>query len=497
MRTKSSRDTGAALERRLLKSVISLLRDVDPALTSSPIVVAVSGGPDSMALLLLLAQLGDARGLTLQVAHLDHGLRGSSAQSDARFVEETARGLGLSCTLGTEDVMSYRTARGLSLEEAARDVRYTFLSRVAAERGARAVALGHTSDDQAETILMHILRGSGLTGLAGMSPISYRTSHGRDEGVALLRPLLDATRSETAAYCLWKGVTPREDETNRSLGFARNRTRLELFPFLENYNPRIREALLRLGSSAALDQDYMLREAQRALDVLVTSDDNAVRIEREGFSSLHAAQKRGLLRLIYQSITGSTEGLEHSHIESMVGASGAGSGKSVDLPGNLVFSVGYESLILTARGKTDPDSHTFEGEYALSIPGDTRVPGWTVATRLVQRAEGPMDVGPYSALLDAERAGGGLYVRGRRPGDAFTPLGMSGSRKLQDFMVDSKIPAASRDSVPLVASERGIAWVVGHRIADWAKVREETREVLEISFTPAAATEAPRASRRE
>ena len=156
---KSSPDNGAALERKLMKGVERLLRGLDPGLTISPMVVAVSGGPDSLALLLLLTHLKETLGLTLHVAHLDHGLRGKESVSDALFVEEVARDLDLPATLGVEDVKSYMAGRGMSLEEAAREVRYSFLSRVAARQGASAVALGHTADDQAETVLMHILRG--------------------------------------------------------------------------------------------------------------------------------------------------------------------------------------------------------------------------------------------------------------------------------------------------------------------------------------------------
>ena len=488
---KSRGDSGTALERRLLKRVESLLTDVDPSLIQSPIVVAVSGGGDSLALLLLLDRLKDALKLTLHVAHLDHGLRGRNAQEDALFVERMAGDLGLSSTLGLEDVKSYRAERGLSLEEAAREVRYSFLARVAAGLGARGVALGHTADDQAETVLMHILRGSGLAGLAGMSPLSHQPSPVHEDGIVLLRPLLDVTRSETAAYCRWRGVTPREDETNRSLGFTRNRTRLELLPSLEVHNPRIREALLRLSSSASLDQSYILGEASRALGELATSDGSAVLIERGGFAALHPSIKRHALRLAYQSVAGSPEGLEHSHVEAMVRASEAGAGRSVDLPGGLVFSVEYDSLGLRPAGSGGGFPKAISGERPLVVPGETRIPGWNVSARLLAPGEGSLDTGPYSAMLDAERVGDTLHVRGRRPGDRFTPLGMAGSKKLQDFMVDARIPADFRDSVPLVVSSEGVVWVVGHRIADWAKVTDGTREVLALDFTPAGAAEAP------
>ena len=485
---KSSPDSGVALERKLKNGVERLLTGLEPSLTRSPIVVAVSGGPDSLALLLLLAQLKQVLALTLHVAHLDHGLRGKEARSDALFVEETASDLGLPATLGEEDVKSYRAGRGLSLEEAAREVRYSFLSRVAAEQGAVSVALGHTADDQAETALMHIIRGSGLTGLAGMSPLSYWPSSRHKERIALLRPLLDASREETETYCRWNGVTPREDLTNRSLQFTRNRMRLELLPFLKNYNPRIRDALLRLSASAAQDQDYILGEAIQAMAKLTTADGKIVRIERRSFASLHPAIKRHLLRLVYQELTGSAGGLEHSHVEDMVRVSEGGAGRSVDLPSGLVFTVDYDSLSLNANDRSGVALPPLPYEYPLSVPGDTRLPGWTVAARLLSYGEVPLDAGAYTAHLDSERVGEALIVRGRRPGDRFTPFGLDGSKKLQDFMVDVRISANARDGVPLVVSGEGIVWVVGHRIAHWARVMQDTKEVLELEFSPADAT---------
>ena len=268
---ESSMDGGLALERRLLKETKRLLTELGLAHSRQALVAAVSGGPDSMALLLLLDRLKQPLGLELHVAHLDHGLRGLESREDARFVEKVALDMDLPVTLGWEDVESYRRDRGLSLEEAAREARYSFLSGVATAQGASAVVLGHTSDDQVETILMHLLRGSGLAGFAGMSPIAYWPSNHHKERVALARPLLDTTKEETAAYCRLRGVTPRQDTSNLSMKLTRNRIRLELLPYLREYNPRIREALLRLSGSAAQDLAYLLEAAGQAVERLAVA----------------------------------------------------------------------------------------------------------------------------------------------------------------------------------------------------------------------------------
>jgi tRNA(Ile)-lysidine synthase len=483
-----STEDGAALERKLLKEVSRLLKELALVHSSQPLIVAVSGGADSLALLLLLAQLRQPLGLDIHVAHLDHGLRGQESLMDARFVEETALRLELPVTLEREDVESFRATHHLSLEAAAREVRYSFLARVAAAQGALAVALGHTADDQAETILMHLLRGSGLDGLMGMQTLSYWPSSRHSHPIALVRPLLGTKREETESLCRWKGFTPRDDSSNLSLHFTRNRIRSDLLPRLRSYNPRFQEALLRLGRSAAQDQAYILGEAVQAREMLAVDTGEGVSIEREGFAVLPPALKRHLLRLIYHQITGSSAGLENCHLEDMVKLSEGRAQKNISLPGGLIFSVEYGSLTL-GRGQSKPTAGpALSGEYPLTLSGDTRVPGWNIRANFSMDREYPSHGDAYVAKLDGERVGRHLYVRGRIPGDRFHPLGMAVPKKLQDFMVDVKAPRGVRDRIPLVVSERGIVWVVGYRIAHWARLREDTTTVLSLGFSPDAAT---------
>jgi tRNA(Ile)-lysidine synthase len=477
-------EDGLALERRLLKRVSHLLEELELVKCRQPLIVAVSGGPDSLALLLLLAELKKPLGLNLYVVHLDHGLRGQESQGDAQFVEEKAHQLGFPVTLVQEDVESYRKALHLSLEEAAREVRYSSLAKVAVAHEAAAVVLGHTADDQAETILMHILRGSGLAGLSGMSPLSHWPSLNHSQKVSLVRPLLEVRRDETRAYCLWKGAMPRDDSTNLSLDFTRNRLRSDLLPLLRSYNPRFREALLRLGHSASQDQTYILEEAALARNRLVANVRGGITVERRGFAALPATLKRNLLRLVYQEIVGSSHGLEHLHLESMARLAKGVAGKEMDLPFGLVFSVGHDFLRLIL-GKNRALDAPIVGEHPLIVPGDAEIPGWTIKARLSLGNGRSPTAGAYAVRLSAESVGLRLLVRGRRPGDRFHPLGMTGPKKLQDFMVDEKMPREIRDRVPLVISDEGIVWVVGHRIAHWARLTKDTTEVVELEFSPA------------
>ena len=463
------------------------------------LVVAVSGGPDSLALLHALHRLQDELGLRLHGAHLDHRLRGAASEEDRRFVTRTFSRLGMDFTVEGTDVLAHRRARRLSLEEAAREVRYAFLARTASAQGAAAVALGHTSDDQAETVLMHIIRGAGLTGLRGMTPVARHTFEGRE--CTLLRPLLRVSREDTEAYCRHAGVEPRRDASNLSTEPTRNRIRLELIPLLKRYNPAVRDALVRLSLSASRDLSYVEECVEGVWREVTSQDRDALSLNRKAFRRLPAALQFHLLRRAVRSVKGDLENVEQGHLESMVRLAVGPAGKHLDLPAGLRFSVGYEKATIgqahPANGPTEP----FRGVHSLEVPGETLIPGWRVEARLVSReADGrehppnqgtaEMEMGDAAlsrcrmATLDAESLDGRLLVRSRRPGDRVQPLGMTGSKKLQDFMVDAKIPRDQRDGVPLVVSKKGIAWVVGWRIADWARMRPDTRHTLELRFTP-------------
>ena len=219
------------------------------------LVVAVSGGPDSLALLHALVAVRDRLNLRLHGAHLDHGLRGAASASDAEFAGRTFRRLGVPCTVERADVGAFRTAHRVSLEVAAREVRYAFLARVASGQRAEAVVLGHTADDQVETVLMHLVRGSGLTGLRGMEAVSRREIAGVE--TTLLRPLLSMSREETVEYCRASGLRPRLDESNLSGEMTRNRIRSDLLPLLETFNPAIRDAIIRLSRTAGRDLELL------------------------------------------------------------------------------------------------------------------------------------------------------------------------------------------------------------------------------------------------
>ena len=475
----SSRPDSAALLDSARRSVVA------NDLTGASMVVAFSGGPDSTTLLHSLHSLKDALGLRLHAAHLDHGLRPESSEADADFARGFAASLGAPFTTEKADTNALRAKAGLSVEEAARRVRYEFLSRVASMYGADCVALGHTLDDQAETVLLNVIRGAGLDGLSAMKVLSDREIEGRR--VTLFRPLLSVSKSEILAYCAENYIHPRLDESNLSTEFTRNRVRLDLMPRLERYNPSIRAALARLASSASMDLDFIRREVERAAVDVITVDSRGAGIERERFSRLHPALGYHLLRRAVEIVKGDTNDLELQHVSQMFDMISGASGKSVNLPGGLRFHVDYHFAYIRRTDAFDsPLPWTDGAPIEIRVPGSATKGEWIVSSRFVENDAKPIERskdGPrLSERFDADAIGETLLLRARIAGDTFQPLGMGSEKKLKDFMIDAHIPHRWRDNVPLIEAHGRIAWVVGWRIADWAKVSPGARRVIEIRF---------------
>ena len=454
----------------------------------SLLVVAVSGGPDSVALLHALLKFREKGYLQLHVAHLDHDFRGEVAVEDARFVAELANNLGLPSTVEKIDPMGYkRKMKIASFEELARELRYNFLARVARDTGGTAVALGHTADDLAETVMMRIMRGSGIRGLRGMSEFSTWVSRDGSESVALFRPMLEVTKEDMVAYCRSHGIAFRDDPGNVLNRFTRNRIRHKLLPELRRYNPKIREALTRLSRSAELGTDYLEKAVSEVWPSVAKRSGYSITLGKSALASMHPFLRRSMFMRAYQELAGDARRLETVHIDAMENLVNGGSGKALDLPRGLQLVSGYDELILAGKDVDICPFPRLKGEYALEPPQSleektTQIPGWHITARLSSDLPRESE-DPFLALLDPEAMGIRSLIRVRQPGDRFQPLGMQVEKKLQDFFVDDKVPRNWRDRIPLVVAEKGIAWVVGYRVAEWAKARPESQRILNIRFS--------------
>lgn len=446
------------------------------------VLLAVSGGADSICMLNLFAEIAPKLKLELYVAHLNHMLRGSESEADAKYVESLCLKLGIKAVTGERNAKAYQQKHRLSPEEAAREVRYEFLAETAENLGVDTIAIGHTQSDNSETILMNILRGTGICGLQGLKAVSTRNFNGKAR-IKLIKPLLSVSREETAEYCDFYNLNPRIDSTNKTFEATRNKIRLKLLPELKNYNPSIEKCFLRLAETSADDLDYISKQAKTVKQDIVKLEEDKVVIDKKEFSNLHKALQRQVLRLIISELIGSLKDIEARHVEDCLGLSVKGGGKSINLPFGLTFSVKYGNLTLSHERERE-ELPVPLGELNLTVPSEASLGIWRVKASVFDRGGEVITCdNPFTAFFDFEKAGGKLKIRGRVNGDKFRPFGLDAEKKLGIFMIDTKIPAYERNNVPIVLSVgKEIMWVVGYRTSESFKVTANTKKVLRLEF---------------
>ncbi|HEV8354325.1 MAG TPA: tRNA lysidine(34) synthetase TilS [bacterium] len=436
------------------------------------VVVAVSGGADSMALLHALAAMREELRITLHVAHFDHQLRPGSAD-DVGFVGTAARVLRIPFTVGTADVSAQAAEQHRSIEDAARRARYGFLTQVAADTGAGVVATAHTRNDQLETVLMRLFDAAPWESLAGIPPVRALGS-----GARVVRPLLDLSRCDVVTFLDTRGVIWREDPSNRDLTLRRNWMRHAVIPGLEESMPPLGDLLSRVSD--------VVREADRLLAVSAGQVFDRVharsgRVLRLPLRVMRVLPGPVLRRLVRQVLVAGTDG----------GASRVVEDKALNLlsrrrPGQFwagawVIRRSYEVFEIAPAPAPDPDH-----EYELTIPGEVAAADFGVRVRAdIVDPEAIDAQAPGEVILDADAAGPVLRMRSARPGDWIRPLGMKGKKKVQDLLVDEKVPRWERGRIPLIVDARGrILWVVGLRISEEARLTERTKRAVRLRVLP-------------
>ena len=469
----------------LPKNVSSFIEQYGLLSGGEKVLVAVSGGPDSVCLLYILNSLKDELGIQLHVAHLDHSLRGAESDADSQYVSALAEKLSLPVAIGKKDVHAQSIQDKISLEEAAREARYKFLDEIAHEVGASRVAIGHTHNDQVETVLMHYLRGTGVQGLRGLRPAVPMPYGEKDNGVWVIRPLLNLTRVQTIEYCNSLDLKPRHDSSNEQPGFLRNRIRLELLPLLRQYNPDIDDALTRLADLAGEDADLLDAQAAAAYEQTASTEGCLTCLDSGKLRGAPLALQRRVFRIALGQAYGNLKDIEAQHVNALVDLLFGATGRCVSLPGGVTVTSERSRMVISKQGIPVCPWPVLTRSYDLKIPGETKLPGWDITAEIIGENY-YRDDDIFSASLDLAKTGRSLTVRSRKPGDRFRPLGMEHSRKLQDFMVDAAIPRSWRDTVPLACSPSQIVWVVGWRIDDRVKVTGGTGQVLRLEFRRAS-----------
>ena len=471
--------------RRTEARVLEYIRRREVFRSGESVVAGLSGGPDSTALLVILSRLQGGLGLCVTAAHFDHRLRSrEEAAADLAFATQLCRELGVPLVSGRGNVAARARRSGETIEEAARNLRYRFLGKESRSRSAPVIAVGHTMDDQAETVLLHILRGSGLGGLAAMAP---RAPWPFGRGPEIARPLLELTRRDTERYCRESGVEPRRDPTNDLPIATRNRVRHELMPVLRSFNPRVEEALARLAEAAAGDADFITEFADSAWRLLARRDGNEIVLEKKLGKLPRVVVVRILLRA-FRELSGGEAEIESEHLRRLAEAVERPRTR-MSLPGGLVATVDATNLRIQ-RG--EPRAAPRIAEMPVAVPGVTRAGEWTIETKAVAGRPKP-GLARDAATLDGGAIHGTLVVRTRKPGDRLRPFGLGGEKKLQDIFVDAKVPREDRDGVPVITDERGIVWVAGHCIDERVAVTAATRRVIRLTARRVRVDESGRA----
>lgn len=469
---------------KLIKKVRETITRYSMLKHGDRVLAGVSGGPDSVCLIHLLKELSEEYGLSLHIAHLHHGFRGVEADEDVRFVQAIGESLAIPVHIEHADIPSYIRKARLSKQAGAREVRYKFFNKVASEIKADRIALGHTADDQAETFLMRLIRGSGSHGLSGIPPV---------RGI-IIRPLIEVYREEIKGFLSENDIRYRIDSSNLSAVYLRNKIRRELIPYLiKEYNPNIMETLMR-NLNILREEDIFLtgyvESIYRAL--LVRESKGSIQMDAGKLSALAKPVRRRALRQAVESIAG--EGavpVSFQHIEDSLSLLDSSEGGEIHLPGGImVRRDGGAFWVCLKTGM--PSIPTYV--YNIVIPGDTVIPEaeMTVSTAitegLVHDKEEEKKRDRYKAYFDMKKISLPLTVRNRRTGDLFHPSGMGGKKKrLKEYFIDLKIPRGERDRIPILTSPDGILWVVGYRTDERFKATTGTEAVLQVTAVKSAA----------
>ncbi len=463
------------------------------------VVAGVSGGADSVAMLHLLCGLNRRGwGLRIHVAHLNHQLRGAEADKDARFVRELAEGLLLDCTVGTADVRARASQDGVSIEQAARRCRFEFFERVCLKSGAGTVVLAHHADDNAETILHRIVRGTGLRGLAGIRgsrPIRPGS------GIQVVRPMLSFRRSEIEEYVRDRALPFRHDATNDADSYTRNRIRNDILPLLrDSINPQVAEALVRLGEQARDVDEYLTETAGRMLEsMIVERDDRQIVLLSTSLARKPRLIKTQLIREAMLRLGVSEAEIGYSHLTAVAAMAEETEGsKAMDLPGGLRVFRRYDRLVLQLEAepagvapvpgeiRVGIDGRTSLLPFGIELSVETLLADQSLIAEHIRTAASRGQVS-WEEWIDADQVHPPLIARLRRPGDRFLPLGMSELKKLSDFFIDEKIDADVRERTVLLCDRLGPIWVVPLRIDDRVRLTEATRRVMRLSARPLSA----------
>ena len=455
------------------EQVLNNIREYNLIENGDNVVIGLSGGPDSMALLYVLLEIEEID-FNIHIAHVNHGVRGKEALADEIFVEKLAKKLNLPYYSIQVNMNQYAKDKGISSEEAGRKLRYGFFHEILRKIGGGKIAVAHNKNDQAETLLMRIFRGTGIDGLRGMDFISED----------IIRPILNIHRAEIEKYLDDRNIETRLDKTNLEPIYNRNKVRLELIPYIEeNFNPNIINTLWRTSRIATIDSDFLEKYTEKSYNnMMKKKGKHSIILNREDFLKEEQSIQQRIIRNSIIDINGSIQGITERHIISILELFIEGNtGKSINLVDNLIARTNYEEIIIEKKRDLE------KKDYLYEIPIDDIIYiealGLKITTEVIPANNIDYNnIDNFTKYFDFEKINGKLYIRNRKAGDRFTPYGMIGSKKIKDYFIDEKVSKDKRDEIPILIDKNNIIWVIGYRISDLYKITEGTKKVLRISF---------------
>lgn len=456
----------------MIEKVKKTIDKYDLLKQNDKVIIGLSGGPDSSALAVVLTEIADFYKIQLIIAHFNHGLRGAESDQDEQEAGKLA--LQLNWPFISRKMDQISVPKGFSPEDYYRRQRFQFFDDVARVNNANKVALGHNLQDQAETVLLHLLRGTGLEGLKGITPL-------RDG--KYIRPLLEISRQEIIRYLDGAGINYRHDSSNENKIHLRNKIRHELLPYFKNeFNPRITEALAQMAEIINEDNLFIQQHVNKALNSdFVKKQKNKILLNIEYIKTLPRSIQRRLIKELLESFNFQKNGITFLHIELVEKlVQQIESGKKISLPGGVEARREYENLILE---RTAIDSKPVEFLYRVEIPGSVNIIQRKIIVNLQLVNKNKIDFSNKNkSYLDMDKIQFPLILRNRRAGDWFQPLGMNGRQKLKSFFINHKISQKKRNEIIVLADEQGITWIENMHLNDRVKIRPETKNVLELEI---------------
>lgn len=462
----------------MIHKVKSFIKENNLINKDDKILVALSGGPDSVCLLHILYSLKDELNLTIGAAHINHMLREEESIKDELYVNELCESLCIPCYIIRIDIDSVAKEIGISHEMAGRDERYKFFNDISNRYGYNKVSIAHNANDQAETIIMRMMRGTGLEGLGGI-----RVK--RDKNI--IRPILSLSREEIENYCNEKKLKPRIDKTNLENIYSRNKVRLDILPYMkENFNVDIIQTLNRMASILQKDDEYIEKESNKVFEKYCKINSENLFINKSLFDLDYSIVTR-VIKKSFIDYSGKHTNFEMKHIYDVINLADKGTNKRIDLPNDIIAENIYGNIYLKCKSKDKNENKNQKNEIFISkeelFDNTFEFMDYIVNLKVVELKNNiEFSNNDLIKHFDYDNIIEGIIIRTRKDGDKIRPLGMSGNKKLKDIFINNKVPKDERDIVPITCFDNNIAWIVGHKVSEEHKVTKKTKKIIKIKF---------------